>query len=213
MSIYIFEYIWIYIYSICTKTEIFSILMENSADRWNNYTSDRISIECKRRKENKTYFSHEVNKSSARISGRVSERISVFIGSERDYWANYIYLRDSLFAHKARRVCRWQLGSYILRAVLRRSQTALWRGGMEVSKKYRQTIYSVCTCRARLVVVTRNDKSYTNTSSRCVTSTSFSVALPRVASVSLCDSGESLWKFRRNSKAKSNMGVFHEVSR
>lgn len=50
-----------------------------------------------------------------------------------------------------------------------------------------------------------NDKSYANT----VSSTS-SVGLPRVG---LSDGGESLWKFRRNSKAKSNMGVFHEVSR
>lgn len=53
-----------------------------------------------------------------------------------------------------RRVCRWRLSSYILRASFRRSQTALWRGREEVSKN-RQTIYSVRTCRARPVVVIR----------------------------------------------------------
>jgi len=42
-----------------------------------------------------------------------------------EYWT--IYSRESLFALR-RVLCRCQLGSYILRAELCRSQTALWRG-------------------------------------------------------------------------------------
>lgn len=57
-------------------------------------------------------------------------------------------------------LCRCQLSSYILRAGFRRSQTALWRGRwVKIDKQ------SIRTCRARPVVITRDDKFYTNTSS------------------------------------------------
>jgi len=112
--------------------------------------------------------------------------------------------RESLFALR-RVLCRCQLDSYILRAELCRSQTALWRGRWVKIDK--QSIPSVH--------VGRGPSSLHGMISSIRTH-SFSPSFlgrPRCQCRSLCDGGDFLWKFRRNSKAKSNKGVFHEVSR
>lgn len=104
----------------------------------------------------------------------------------------------------ARVLCRCQAGLYILWAGFRRSQTVLWR--RRWVKIDKQSIPSVHVGRGSSSLHGDDDKSYTNTSS---SPSSHFLGRPRCQRRSLCDGGDFLWKFRRNSKAKSNMGVFH----
>jgi len=120
-----------------------------------------------------------------------------------EYWANYLW--ESLFALR-RVLCRCQLGSYILRAGFRRLQTALWR--RRWVKIDKQSIPFVHVGRGPSSLHEMISSIRTHRSRRLSTSS----ARPRCQCRSLCDGGDFLWKFRRNSKAKSNMGVFHEVS-